>query len=731
MLAILFGMLAAALILALRHAPPTIEGLDKLAQAQNVPELTKLLDGLEANEHNPFNIIRTKGAYEVGRYGWHALPLQAPDGAEYVVFSTPLTSEDTGELVFQRVGEKLRFVPESNAFGIKLKRHDFDLRFDIPAKSAILVDKLQLSNTDGMGGVFLFRMSPQYIVASIKNHLNASIAFTEAGGVVATAKPAKDDVYTISYAAKVNLPNYAGSISEKEATLTNDYWYPMVARQPTPYDLTVHAPPHWTTIGQGDLVEDLDTSQERRTKYRMDLPCVYYSISSGPFKKFTQEINGKWYTCWSSELSQSQMEAQTLFYAPIIEFYHRFSPYPFRGYGAIDSAVYGGGALEAYSFTTWGHGSLPTEDAHEPSHTWWGGMINNSYLNSFWNESFAVFSEGLYRRNVSIGNVDERKLAFIQDGSANDVYNSAPLSDSGADIGPAASSLGYGKGSQVLQMLETLIGTDKMVGSMQAWIKKSRGTDSEWADYESVVTALNPDKDLRSFFDDWIRKPGYAKLSVTDVKYQENQVTMNVGFDGPSFRIPLEVMLRFSNGADRFLSFDIKSPGPLTVPCDSKPSLISVDPWRRVVREVQGNESPLELRSIIGSLPRVSDASHRDYLPELAGRSNSLDQPKDPEGKLLVGHPSTMPILASLCEKVGFKVSGDKLTYDGATIDLNQGCAIAIVDLGQGKHCVIGLGKTRVAPDLGRSRLALTDGLGRFLRGKTDPKTQGFLTFKL
>jgi hypothetical protein len=97
----------------------------------------------------------------------------------------------------------------------------------------------------------------------------------------------------------------------------------------------------------------------------------------------------------------------------------------------------------------------------------------------------------------------------------------------------------------------------------------------------------------------------------------------------------------------------------------------------------------------------------------------------------IIGHPSTVPLLASLCASVGFKVSGDKLTYDGTTIDLNHGSAIAVVDLPNGKQCMIGLGKTRVRPDVGRARLALTDDLGRFLRGKTDPKTSGNLMFKL
>ena len=90
-----------------------------------------------------------------------------------------------------------------------------------------------------------------------------------------------------------------------------------------------------------------------------------------------------------------------------------------------------------------------------------------------------------------------------------------------------------------------------------------------------------------------------------------------------------------------------------------------------------------------------------------------------------------MPMMLDLCHRAGFDVMGDKLTYGSTTIDLNHGCALAIVDLGGGKRCLIGLGKTRVAADTGRAQVAITDDLGRFLRGKTEPKTSGNLTFKL
>ena len=729
--AILVSMLAAVLFLLHPSSPPSIDELDHLAQKRDIAGLSSFLIKQPTTVHNPFDIIRTNGAYEVGRFGWHALPLKSPDGSDYVVFSTPMTSEDTGELLFARLGNELRFVPETESFGIKLLRHDFDLRFNISTKTATLIDKLKLKPSDSVGQDFLFRMSPQYLVSSIVNAAGESVNFAEAGGIVATAKPTKEDTYTIHYSARVDLPNYAGSISEKEASLTNDYWYPMVARQPVAYDLTIHAPPKWTPVGQGEPIEEKVTATEHMIRYRMDLPCVYYSVTAGPFIHYRQQIHGKWYSCWSAAMTQEQMEAQTEFYAPIIEFYSRFCPFPFTGYGAVDSAVYGGGALEAYSFTTWGHGSLPMEDAHEPSHTWWGGVINNSYLGSFWNESFAVFSDGMYHRGVAIGNPKERSLAFIQDGNAAANYKEASLAQSGADIGSIASSLGYGKGSQVLQMLEQLLGTEKMLNTMQEWIKTSRGTISDWADYETVVTKLNPDKNIKTFFDDWIRKPGYADLNVSQVQFLGDHVAMNVAFNGPNYRIPLEVMLQFKDGARTFTTIDLERAGSVTIPCSSKPALVSVDPWRRILRTVASNETPTQINGTLEGMPRYSDPAHPEYLNNI-GKGMSIENvPSDPEGKFIVGNPATLPLLNSLCEKVGFKVSGTKLTYDGTTIDLNHGCAVAVVDLPEGKRCLIGLGKTRVAPDFGRSRLALTDDLGRFVRGKTDPKTQGNLTFKI
>ena len=35
---------------------------------------------------------------------------------------------------------------------------------------------------------------------------------------------------------------------------------------------------------------------------------------------------------------------------------------------------------------------------HEIAHTWWGGVVPNTYTRTLWNESFAEYSDGLYGR---------------------------------------------------------------------------------------------------------------------------------------------------------------------------------------------------------------------------------------------------------------------------------------------------------------------------------------------
>lgn len=728
-------MIALLLLSGLLQAP-SVADLDALAQKRDVASLTKFLTPESLKPLNPLQVLKTNGAYETGRMGWHVLELNVPDRTRsFVVFTTPITSEDVGEMVFERVGAALRYVPETNALGVAPVHHEFRLSFDVPAKIVHVQDKFKLRRSGPNESFYFLRMSPYLKVESIQA-AGKSVPFVQAGGV--TALPTftgREAELELRYSGKVDLPNYAGSISANEIQLANDYWYPMIARQPAPYDLTVTTPKGWLAIGQGEKLSETETGQGRMTQYRMALPVVYYSFSAAPYRSASRQVGRFRISAWSMVRSDQQLNQQIDLYAPILEFYDRtFARFPFSGYGALLSQLYGGGALEAYSYATYGFG-VPAEDAHEPSHTWWGGLINNTYLKSFWNESFAVYCEGLYARNVSIGNVKERSLAFIQDAEPQQSYLAATCEDASPWIGPAASGLGYGKGARVLQMLETELGTPTMIRCMQRWQQdQGKGEIGEWAGFERAVEETTHGN-YRWFFDQWIRRKGWANFEVQKVQWRSGVLTGNLKFTGDPYRVSCELMLQYPDGHRDFTTFNTMQTGTgqdfsFSIPVKSKPSLVVVDPWRRILRVTKSDERPVELASLLERFRRFTDPKHKDWMKGEGGDELSA-LPADLSGVLIVGSPETLPAMNALCAKAGFVVNGNKLTYDGTTVDLNSGGALAIVDLPGGKRCAIGLGKTALEPNPGRARLALFDGYGRFLRGVTEPKTSGWMSFKL
>src|SRR5207249_1402250 len=76
-----------------------------------------------------------------------------------------------------------------------------------------------------------------------------------------------------------------------------------------------------------------------------------------------------------------------------------FGPYPYTHYELVETVMPFGGALEAYSFSTYSRGAFGAV-VHEVAHTWWGGIVPCPYTKTMWNESFASYSDGLFYRQT-------------------------------------------------------------------------------------------------------------------------------------------------------------------------------------------------------------------------------------------------------------------------------------------------------------------------------------------
>ena len=209
------------------------------------------------------------------------------------------------------------------------------------------------------------------------------VSFVQTGGIVAVSGWKPDQGFVVRYSGTVEKPGFLKTIGPAEATLSGTVWYPMIARHPATYNIYLHTPKNWTALAQGDPIGTSETATEKITRFRMDVPVVWFSASAGPYRTVASVIHGRRYQTMSQAMSAADMAIQNERNAEVVEFYSKtFCKYPFTQWTTLLSQQFQGGpgALEAYSFATYPDGDSPFLDAHEPSHTWWGGILNNDYL---------------------------------------------------------------------------------------------------------------------------------------------------------------------------------------------------------------------------------------------------------------------------------------------------------------------------------------------------------------
>lgn len=661
--------------------------------------------------------------------------MTSPDSQkkQYFVFWSKLTSEDIGALWFEVKGSQLHYIPEDQNFGAKIVRNNIKVRFNLESHQARFSSHTVVSRLKS--GLTTIRVGPEFIISSVKNG-NKPIRFSQAGGILILDLPAGSSSLDLAYTGTMYSRFYAGTVDKDGILLSDDYWYPMISRNPAPYSITALIPSQWKAIGQGNLVSVQNAGESTWWKYDMPLPISICSFSAGPFKEVSQKMNGIDFHVWSLVNSLSVMKKELQFYPPVIAYYSSvFAKFPFHSYGPVIQPVLGDSALEAYSYAT--YPSLPGQDPHEPSHTWWGGMIPNTYLHSLWNESFADFSVANFMQHGPIGNEDEKELAFadhpevtfangpIADGT------SVPISAGGAFRGPISSYLGYSKGAYVLLQLERELGYKTMMECCQRWIKDHNPTRAgEWSGFEDAVEKTAGPQ-WKWFFDQWIDRAGVPDFTFDNVHFNNGNLSFQVKFKGRPYRMKASFML-FAPNTYTLETFNIRGDQPVenySIPIPAGFNSVTFDPYRELIHRFV-EEDPRQTLSY--AMRRFQKLKLGQAAAVFRQGETITKLPDQFAGKVIYIGPdkASDPDVIKAFESCGIKVGGTHATWKGTTIDIETGCALARVPFANG-YGVIVLGNPSFSPDTGDAYEALTDGLGRFLRGETDFVRSGAWTFPI
>ena len=564
---------------------------------------------------------------------WRALPLPLPTAeGETSVTLVALTryhpAESQGDHVYALVQDEQgqwklgkEYVEDAQGApdGPRILSHTAQITLDPQSGVLTARDRIHLvRHADASGSyvpaphIFLMRLNDGYKVDTFRVGGKA-IPFRQVGGIIAFRAdeiPAGSDKPSSS--EENELLVYHGKVAQgdedyilpQEAALSG-YYLPHIGRLPVTYDIQLTVPRGWAAFTQG-VLQGKTLSADKKTvtfAYRNNLPVCYPSLAAGPYQVYEAASAQDKFTVAVAYLHGSDRDVAVRAWhtaQAALHFYHtHFSPYPYPRYTVVVSDRYAM-ALEGYSMTTIARGYVPNVLPHEISHTWWGGIVPNTYLRDLWNESFAEYSDGLYMRLgkrqdgmhlqemqtiMTLGFLDRQQAVSVR--QAND-----PL-----DVGQAL--VGYLKGSAILETLEGMLGQPAMLTAMQTFIAQHKPGEAEtWDGFiRAVTTTAGPQ--WKAFFDGWLTTKGVPTLSLAGVHVENGpkgkSVVGELKQTGEAvywLKVPLRLRLKSGAALNQAVTMNADHiPFHIVLPANTTPEMLEIDPQNTTLHNVGAGAS--------------------------------------------------------------------------------------------------------------------------------------------
>jgi aminopeptidase N len=379
---------------------------------------------------------------------------------------------------------------------------------------------------------------------------------------------------------------------------------------------TVRAPSTRTVVANGSLlgVERLTGAEAGRsvTRWRETHPIATYLmvIAAGPLDQTVLAAAG----CIASPEHRCVPESVYTLpgstgwmpgpfaAAPAIVAYFEslVGPFPFEKLAHLQSATRFGGmenasaifyADQLFTTRTLADGII----AHETAHQWFGDAVTESEWAHLWlSEGFATYFAALWTRHAHGDAAFEREMASIRAKIlADSVVATRPVLDTAQrDYLRLLNANSYEKGGYVLFLLNRQLGDSAFFAGVRAYYARHRDGNAVSDDVRRELEAASG-RDLRPFFDQWLRRPGVP------------DVTLGWAFDpatgrlsvfalqgGPSrpyqLRIPIEVTQ--TDGRVSIVELDVPAVNRATITLPQRylgrPDRVRIDPDDRLLARI-------------------------------------------------------------------------------------------------------------------------------------------------
>jgi hypothetical protein len=465
--------------------------------------------------------------------------IEGPQKSEYVaVFSARQDIEDHHDIVYSVAtgpdGLHLgKDIPEWARQPRRIAHAQIDAQL-FPEKSAVTVTAvLDMEAWEGSGDSLSFRLNLPYELSSVKadgktveiarpdgsgNGVVRRGQVMKSGGVIFANGLAGTKRFEFTYSGVITSPN-EDKIDSRVAYITAK-WVPSINRLPHTTSTRVTGPRDWVLVSEGRPSSEeqegfapVSLPAERRSVvFRCNLPISFPKIIAGAYK-IAHEATDQGRTFRSYQLDPIDPERGKRDVGLMIEsmkfFEKNLGPYPFPGYACFDADSYYG--IESYSHTLLQRGITTRFVTHELGHTWFGGIVPNTYTRDTWNESFTQYVDSV----LFAGNKD----GTLQTGLRN-MSVKVPLSQ--MDVAHDFGSATYFRGAYTLRMLENEIGLPNMIAAMKAIVADRIGKETVWADLRPYFER-QAKQDLKWFWDQWIDRADFPSLEIKSTRLVQRE----------------------------------------------------------------------------------------------------------------------------------------------------------------------------------------------------------------
>ncbi len=408
------------------------------------------------------------------------------------------------------------------------------------------------------------------------------------------------------------------------------YWFPCFdyphAKQST--STTVRVPKGLFALANGALIERKDDGDRTLYTYRQEVPHSTYlmTLVVGPFVEIEQGTAGArkvpvlYYVLPGREADGERAFGNT---PRMIELFEERigTPYPYARYSQIAVSDFIFGGMENTSATTQTDRTLHDAVAHldfssdplvshELAHQWFGDLLTcRDWAHAWLNEGFATYFECVWRE-ADLG-YDEYLYDVFgcvaryldEDGSR---YRRPIVCNRFRDPIELFDRHLYEKGGAVLHMLRGTLGEARFWRSIRHYVAQNARRNVETIDLVRAIEEATG-RNLRGFFDQWVLRGGHPELEIGvswDAARKAATVTIDqkqkIDDEHPAYAFDLE--LGFVDRVDAAPRSDFGA-GPLegerrmrvrierahetiTVPLDSEPKLVRVDPGAVILGSV-------------------------------------------------------------------------------------------------------------------------------------------------